>query len=138
MLLVFVERDRGRLVETALEAVDVAVDVARQEGGGTIEAVVFGAADPELLDLLGAHGISVVHELVDELLSDFAPEAWAWVLGELLDRLAPTGLLASGTERGNEVLAHVAARAELPLATFCTAVRGGDDWEVEALGRDAA
>ena len=40
-------------------------------------------------------------------------------------------MFASGTERGNEVMAHVAALLDLPLATNVTEVRPGDEsWEV--------
>ena len=38
--------------------------------------------------------------------------------------------MAAGTGRGNEVLAHVAARLDLPFAANCTAVRPGDVLEV--------
>src|SRR5207253_4200767 len=50
----------------------------------------------------------VVHERLDE----YAPEAWAQAIVEL----APEVVVAPGTDRGHEVLAHVAARLEVPLA----------------------
>jgi electron transfer flavoprotein alpha subunit len=46
---------------------------------------------------------------------DYAPEAWS----EALVALEPDVLVAPGTDRGHEVLAHVAARLDAPLAANC-------------------
>ncbi|HZK73210.1 MAG TPA: electron transfer flavoprotein subunit alpha/FixB family protein, partial [Clostridia bacterium] len=58
-------------------------------------------------------------------LGSFAPDAWATILGQLADRLNASAVLAAGTERGNEVMARLGARAGLPLATNCIAVSAG-------------
>jgi electron transfer flavoprotein alpha subunit len=55
-----------------------------------------------------AHARRVVHDRLDE----YAPEAWAQAVVEL----EPDIVVAPGTERGHEVLAHVAARVGAPLA----------------------
>jgi electron transfer flavoprotein alpha subunit len=41
-------------------------------------------------------------------------------------RLAPSAVVAAGTARGHEVLAHVAAITELPFAAHCLDVAGND------------
>jgi electron transfer flavoprotein alpha subunit len=52
----------------------------------------------------------------------YAPSAWARELaGESWDVL-----VGPGSDRGNEVLAHVAAQLDLPFAANVTDVRGGD------------
>ena len=66
----------------------------------------------------------------DERLAAYAPGAWARSVLDLLDRLAPGAVVAAGTNRGNEVLGHVAARRDLPFAANCTEVRGGSPLEV--------
>jgi electron transfer flavoprotein alpha subunit len=45
----------------------------------------------------------------------------------------PQAVLASGTDRGNEVMAHVAARMDRPLAANCIEVEPGDPWRVTRL-----
>jgi electron transfer flavoprotein alpha subunit len=50
---------------------------------------------------------------------EYAPEVWAQALVEL----EPEVLVAPGTDRGHEVLAHVAARLDAPLAANCVDVR---------------
>ncbi len=72
---------------------------------GDVEAIVFGDAE---VDGYVAPARRVVHDRLDE----YAPEAWAQAIVEL----APELVVAPGTDRGHEVLAHVAARLEVPLA----------------------
>jgi electron transfer flavoprotein alpha subunit len=74
-------------------------------GLGHTEALVFGDAD---VDGYVSHARRVVHDRLDE----YAPEAWAAAVIEL----GPDMVIAPGTDRGHEVLAHVAARLGVPLA----------------------
>lgn len=45
---------------------------------------------------------------------------------QLIESEAPNAVVAPGTDRGHEVLAHVAARTELPMAANCIDVSQGD------------
>jgi len=72
---------------------------------GDVEALVFGDAD---VDGYVAYARRVVHDRLDE----YAPEAWAQAIVEL----EPDVVVAPGTDRGHEVLAHAAARLGVPLA----------------------
>jgi electron transfer flavoprotein alpha subunit len=54
---------------------------------------------------------------------EYAPEAWAQVIVEL----GPEAVVAPGTDRGHEVMAHVAARLDAPLAANCVDVRVDGD-----------
>jgi electron transfer flavoprotein alpha subunit len=58
--------------------------------------------------------------------SGYSPDAWAAALAQVTEQRAPTAVVAPGSERGNEVLAHVAARLEVPMAANCTSVTPGD------------
>jgi electron transfer flavoprotein alpha subunit len=57
---------------------------------------------------------------------DYAPGAFARSLCQVLEEQAPSALLAPGTDRGNEVLAHVAAILDLPMAANCISITPGD------------
>jgi electron transfer flavoprotein alpha subunit len=50
---------------------------------------------------------------------DYAPEAWAAAIIEL----GPELVVAPGTDRGHEVLAHAAAQLAVPLAANCVEAR---------------
>ena len=72
---------------------------------GEVEALVFGDID---VGGYVARARRVVHARLDE----YAPTAWAQAVLEL----EPEIVVAPGTDRGHEVLAHVAARIGAPLA----------------------
>ena len=72
---------------------------------GDVEALVFDGAD---VDGYVTRARRVVHDRLDE----YAPEAWAQAIVEL----EPEVVVAPGTDRGHEVLAHVASRLDVPMA----------------------
>jgi electron transfer flavoprotein alpha subunit len=56
----------------------------------------------------------------------FAPDALAAALARAADELDATAVVAAGTERGNEVMARLAARTGLPFAANCIAAEPGN------------
>jgi electron transfer flavoprotein alpha subunit len=56
----------------------------------------------------------------------YSPDAWAAALARVTAERAPAAVVAPGTDRGNEVLAHVAAELDLPFAANCVSVTPGD------------
>jgi len=55
----------------------------------------------------------------------YSPDAWATALTEVARERVPAVVIGPGTERGNEVLAHVAAMLDLPMAANCTSATRG-------------
>ena len=53
----------------------------------------------------------------------YAPSAWA---AALIDAAASDSIVAPGSDRGNELVAHVAAQLDLPFAANVTEVRGDE------------
>jgi len=64
-----------------------------------------------------------------DAIEPFAPDA----LASAMVRLDPTAVVGPGTERGNEVMARVAARMGLPFAANCVAVEPGPPVKVTRL-----
>ena len=56
----------------------------------------------------------------------YAPACVAPSVVELTGRLSPAAVVAAGNEVGNEVMAHVAAKLDLPLAANCIDAAPGD------------
>jgi electron transfer flavoprotein alpha subunit len=116
-LIVFVEHESGMPLETSLQAITLAA-ILGEVCSVSVGACQMGGA---------ARHIAIEHPM----LTDYAPEAIAEAIAQLIRAESPAAVLASGTERGNEVMAHVAALLELPLATNVTEVRPSDaEWEV--------
>ncbi len=93
--------------------------------GAPVEAVVFDRAHA---DVAAEFGAGRVHVVEHDVLSDYAPEAYGETLRQLVDELAPVAVVGPGTETGNEVMAHLAARLDLPLVANCTEVTPGEPW----------
>ncbi|WP_299440856.1 electron transfer flavoprotein subunit alpha/FixB family protein [uncultured Phycicoccus sp.] len=117
-VLVLVEVEEGRTSLVSREA----LTFARALGAGDVHAVVVGAASAATVADCRDAGVAVVHEAVDPALDRYAAAAWAAVV-EAAGRAARADLVvAPGTGRGNEVLAHVAARRGLQMAANVVSV----------------
>jgi electron transfer flavoprotein alpha subunit len=92
MILVFAERSDDELFH---QAVTFASTLAN---GGRLQAV--GIDDP----------------------AGYSPDATGTAFADVIRDRAPSAVVAPGTDRGNEVLAHVAARLDLPMAANCVSV----------------
>jgi len=108
--------------------------------GGGVAAVVFagdaptGEAEPPGVGLglvadLAAYGVTDVYEVSG--IDGYAPLAWARVLQRLMGETG-RAVVAAGTERGNEVLAHLGAITGLPMAANCAQAvdNGGDGYAI--------
>jgi electron transfer flavoprotein alpha subunit len=116
-VLVIIEHDRGTLSPASLEALTSARSL-----GGDVHALTLGAAADGLAGELAAHGAAVVHQVHDDLLADYGPEAWGDAVAQAVGALSPDVVLACGTDRGNEVMAQAAARLDLPMVANCVEI----------------
>ena len=131
MILVLIETDQDGASSLSREALTFARQLsgtAPAAGGpdpvGVVHAVVLGNHPASVLADLAAHGVAVVHHGDDPRLNDYAAAAWAAALAGVVAGQAPAAVLAAGSPRGNEVLAHLAARLALPMAANCVSVEG--------------
>jgi electron transfer flavoprotein alpha subunit len=127
-VLAFVEHVGGEPDRLSLEALALARDVAKQLGA-PLDAVVLGS-DAESVARLGRYGVGLAHVATDKRLDDYAPAAWAAAIRAVVDVRAPAAVVAAGSERGNEVLAHLAARLGLPLSANTISVVAGSSWQL--------
>ncbi len=132
MILGLVEHDRGTLNPLSLEMLTFGRGLAERLGC-PLQAVLIGREAASLADRLAAYGVSAVHLVHHDRLDDYAPEAWAQSVVELVEALRPALVMAAGSERGNEVMAHVGARTDLPMAANCTDVQPGEPYLVTRL-----
>jgi electron transfer flavoprotein alpha subunit len=129
MILIFAEHDQGELSPHSLETVALGRQLAGQLDT-TLGAILMGAAGREATESLRRHGASSVYLIVDDRLELYLPEAWSHGVAELVGSLSPLAVLAAGSDRGNELLAHVAAIKNLALAVNCQSVEAGDPFRV--------
>ena len=129
MILAIVEHAEGGPERLSLEI----LSLARRLGDATgepVDAVLFGAGATAAAGQLAGRGVSVAHVVEDSRLTDFAPVAWAASVVQLMATRAPSIVLAAGSDRGSEVMAHVGARTGLPLAANVIDVLPGEPFRL--------
>ena len=117
MIVVLVETDAQGASEVSRETLTFARDLV---SGAPVHAVVVdpsgGAISSALLGQLGEQGVATVHHAADERLQSYSAAAWAAALVDVAHSTGARAITAAGTQRGNEVLAHVAARSDVAMA----------------------
>jgi electron transfer flavoprotein alpha subunit len=113
--LCLVELDGAEPADVSLRALTLARSLERG-----VSAVVFADAAPQ--DTLASYGVTDAYIVEPAALEGYAPLAWARVLAGLAADTGATAVLAAGTDRGHEVLAHLGAITGLPMAANCTQV----------------
>ena len=73
---------------------------------------------------LGTHGVAEVHHAVGEALASFSGAGWAAALQAAREATKSVVVLAGGSPRGMEVLAHLAARLDVPMAANVVSFAG--------------
>jgi len=117
-VLCLVELDGGDPADASLRA----LTLGRSLDGSALAAVVFADSASVPAAALAGHGVTDVHLIEPGSLEGYAPQAWARTLAGLAAETGATAVLAAGTDRGNEVLAHLGAITGLPMAANCTLV----------------
>ena len=122
----------GGIPERAsLEALGLARRLAA-DTGAALEAVLVAdgpAARAAATTLAGSGATTAV--VVDHpgLTADH-PDGWAAAVAQVIERRGPAAVVGAGTERGNDLLARVAARMSLPMAANCVAVEAGERYRL--------
>jgi electron transfer flavoprotein alpha subunit len=116
MTLVWVECDEIGPLDVSLETLAFA-----RRLGAPVHALVVGSAPPGLADVLGRFGVDSATvaspAAAGSAVDAYAPAAWAAAVVAAVDAgSSPAIVLAAGTPRGSEVMAHVAVRLGCRLA----------------------
>ena len=125
MILVLVDHDRGTLDPLSTRALTAARGI-----DSDVQAVVIGASGSVVAAEVGKFGAKVLHVVNNAEISDYAPMASGRALAGLVDSLKPAAVIAAGSPRGNEQLAHLAAFKDLPMAAECTSITLGSPHKV--------
>jgi electron transfer flavoprotein alpha subunit len=125
MVLAFLEHVAGAPTMLSLEVLTMAGRLAH-ETGKPLEAMAIGPKGAATAGILSSYGVSTLHVADDPRLAEYAPAAWAHTIAELADQVHPEVIIGTASDRGGEVMAHVAARMQLPMAANCTEIAPGD------------
>jgi electron transfer flavoprotein alpha subunit len=105
MNLILIEHDLGKLGKTAMEVLAPARALAEQTNTG-FAVILIGDHALSVVDTLQKHGVNKVFHVKHDRLDDYAPDAWAESVVQLIQNSNHDAVLAVGTDRGNEVMAQ--------------------------------
>ena len=117
-VLCLVELDGADPADVSLRA----LTLGRTLGDSSIGVVVFADSASVPVSALADYGVTDAYVIEPGTLEGYAPQAWGRILAGLAAETGATAVLAAGTDRGNEVLAHLGAITGLPMAANCTVV----------------
>jgi electron transfer flavoprotein alpha subunit len=122
-VLVVLMAPAGTIDRPSLEALTMASALATAHGA-PLEALVVAdpAAARSLAGGLGPPAVATALVVDHPTLTLGHPDGWAAVLAQVIEARGPTAVVGPGTERGNDLLARLGARKDLPLAANCVAV----------------
>jgi electron transfer flavoprotein alpha subunit len=117
-VLCLVEHDGDGPADASLRALSFARSLAGPDGG-RVAALVFADVGQVPSDVLASYGVTDAYVVEPAQLAGYAPLAWARALAGLARHTAAEAVAAANTDRGNEVLAHLAALSGVPMAANC-------------------
>jgi electron transfer flavoprotein alpha subunit len=125
MILTLVEKDLdGVPAEVSLEALTFARRLSAEGGGVPVDAVVFGEVGDELHKELAAYGVRTAYQVGGDGVAAYSGAGWASAILSVREQSKAVVVLAAGTDRGNELMAHVATRAGVAMAANVLSFRG--------------
>jgi electron transfer flavoprotein alpha subunit len=130
MILLWLECDADGITEISLETVALARSLSAAGGGIAIRAALFGEVPEAAKAQLAAHGVNEVHHVSGPAYDAYSGAAWAAALQDIRERTKCVVVAAAGSPRGNEVLAHLAARLDVPMAANVLSFSGLAPFEV--------
>jgi electron transfer flavoprotein alpha subunit len=130
MILLWLECDASGVTETSLETVAFARSLSEAGGGIAIRAALVGEVPEAAAAQLAAHGVHEVHHVTGASYDAYTGAAWAAALQDIRQRTGCVVVAAAGTPRGNEVIAHLAARLDVPMAANVLSFSGLSPFQV--------
>ncbi len=123
MIIVLVELDEDS-GEVSREALTFARSLSAAGGGVPIDAVVIGDLSEADVAMLGQYAVREVHRVGGAGSTAYSAAAWAAAVQEVQRAKGSVVVMAGGTNRGTEVMGHVAARSGVAMAANVVAFNG--------------
>ena len=132
MILALIEHDRGIISPYSLQLLTYVHELAVSESK-PVKAVLIGQDVHPLNSELSKYSPDEIILIEDERLENFNAEAWAECIIQLASAKEPSIIMAAATDKGNEVLAHVGARLDLPMSAYTSTIQGGTEKKITRL-----
>ena len=132
MILALIEHARGIISPYSLQLLTYAHKLAKDDST-KVKAVLIGQNIKALTRELCKYSPDGIIIIEDERLENFNGEAWAGSIIQLAESKEPSIIMAAATDRGNEVLAHIGARLDLPMSAYTSKIQDGTKKKITRL-----
>ena len=132
MILALIEHDRGIISPYSLQLLSYA-HTLKNGDAAHVKAVVIGHNVKNITSELCKYSPDGIIVIEDERLENFNGEAWAGSIIQLVETKEPAIIMAAATDRGNEVLAHIGARLDLPMSAYTYKIQDGTKKKITRL-----
>jgi len=132
MILALIEHDRGIISPYSLQLLSYA-HTLKNGDAAHVKAVVIGHNVKNITSELCKYSPDGIVVIEDERLENFNGEAWAGSIIQLVETKEPAIIMAAATDRGNEVLAHIGARLDLPMSAYTYKIQDGTKKKITRL-----
>ena len=126
--LVLLDHDRGLLDDVSTRALGFGESL-----GLEIEPVLIGDGAEQIAAGLRLDGIDTCHVINHVELTDYTSEGWADAMAQLVVVTGAKTVFATGTDRGNEVMAHLGAILEQPMVANAVEATPGTPWTLKRI-----
>ena len=121
----------GAPERASLEALTVARRLAGALGASLEAAIVADSATARsAIASLAGLGLATAVVVEHDGLTTDHPDGWAAAIAQIVTGRAAAAVIGAGTERGNDLLARVAARLDQPMAANVVSVEPGDRYRL--------
>jgi len=117
-VICLVEHDGNDTIDASLRALSFGRALA-ESSRDPLAAVLVGEVADRTFETLASFGVSEAFAVESGEFGSYAPVGWARALVELARSAPTTAVIAAGTDRGNEVMAHVGAMTGLAMVANC-------------------
>jgi electron transfer flavoprotein alpha subunit len=117
-VLCFVEHDDAGILDPSLRALTLARSLSSSSGRSLVAALV-GEASAATIESLSKYAVSDAYEVSIEGLDGYSPAGWARAVLDIVESLGASAVVASGSERGQEIMASIGAITGLAMAANC-------------------
>lgn len=115
-ILVYIEKDQGRIKNSSLEAVSYASALGKLTGDN-VQVVSLGEAVEGESELLGKAGAAGVFQVIDDRLNAGVIQAHAEVVAQVYERVKAKTLVLAKSSLGDAVAARLAVKLKAGLVT---------------------
>ena len=126
---VYVEVSDGKAKNVGLEIIGPGKKIAAAAGDKVV-AVLVGKNLDDAIKAAISYGADQIITVGGDAYAEYTAEAYAYALGQLVDKYKPAAFLFGATSNGRELAPRLAARLKTGVVADCTGVELGDSGAV--------